>query len=115
MSLKSVEDFMNMLADTEALHGNAVAAWARGGMDAVVALGKRHGYEFTPEEVIAIRDAPKPGASPALLALGAKLNRGMEAPEEIELTDDELELVAGGSLVGPQPSPADSSLKGGPT
>ncbi|HVZ43762.1 MAG TPA: Nif11-like leader peptide family natural product precursor [Ramlibacter sp.] len=111
MSLKAMQDFMNMVADTEALHAKAVDAWARGGMDAVLALGKEHGYEFTPEEVIAVRDAPKPGASPALVALGDKLNGAMLARQNAELTDDELEAVSGGSCIGPQPAPT-GPLKG---
>lgn len=100
MSLENVQAFIDKVAHTERLHAPMIDAWTYGGMNEVIALGKAHGYEFTPEEVMAVRDKPRPDASPALLAFGEKLSAAWDSRAGAELTDSQLELVAGGTTGG---------------
>ncbi len=101
MSLKAMEDFMAMVASTEALHEAAIKAWWHGGMPAVIALGEQHGYQFTPEEVIAVRDAAWLGGSSGNTMFDQKLIQSKASMDE--LSDADLDLVSGGSdmPVGP--------------
>lgn len=103
MSIESAQAFMNKVAHTEALHAPFIDAWTLGSMRIVVKMGKSHGYEFTDADVIAVRDMPKDDASLALKAFGAKLSNALDNPLSAnELTDNQLEVVAGGgSVSGP--------------
>lgn len=92
-----------MVASTEALHAAAIQAWARDGMDAVIALGHKHGYAFTPEEVFAVRDAANQQGSSGNAQFDAKLAQAIKDAEE--LSDADLDSVSGGACTGPQPSP----------
>jgi|JI6StandDraft_1071083.scaffolds.fasta_scaffold97992_4 flagellar biosynthesis/type III secretory pathway protein FliH len=103
MSTKAMQDFMSMVASTEALHAAAIQAWAHDGMDAVIALGHKHGYAFTPEEIFAVRDAANQLGSSGNTQFDAKLAQAMKEAEE--LSDTDLDLVSGGSMTGPQPAP----------
>jgi predicted ribosomally synthesized peptide with nif11-like leader len=101
MSIESAQAFMNKVAQTEALHAPFIDAWTLGSMRTVVKMGKSHGYEFTDADVIAVRDMPKGDASLALKAFGAKLSSALDNPLSAnELTDNQLEVVAGGGSVG---------------
>ena len=60
---------------------SAIGAWSRGGMGAVPPPGKTHGCGFPAEDVFAVRDMPKPVASPALILSGRKLDEAMNLRE----------------------------------
>ncbi|MGC4408180.1 Nif11-like leader peptide family natural product precursor [Rhizobium rosettiformans] len=75
MSIDALERFYEHVRSDEALEAQATSALQEGA-DAVVALGEREGFSFTSEELS------------VALAHHASMND--------ELSDDELELVAGG-------------------
>jgi hypothetical protein len=70
-------------------------------MDQVIALGKRHGFEMTPADVMAVRDREPARLSDAVQAFGKKLADAMAH----ELSDDQLDQVSAGTAVGPTTCP----------
>ena len=82
MSIKSVKDFIAALAEDESLQSDlAKALEAENDREAVTELAKSKGYDFTPEELWAEIERRQ--------ATGDRLTNN-------ELTDAELEAVAGG-------------------
>jgi predicted ribosomally synthesized peptide with nif11-like leader len=81
MSIDALEKFYEHVRSDQSLEAQATAALQEGA-DAVVALGEREGFSFTSEELS------------VALAHHASTND--------ELSDDELELVAGGIMAPPR-------------
>lgn len=81
MSIDALEKFYEHVRSDQALEAQATNALQEGA-DAVVALGEREGFSFTSEELS------------IALAHHASLSD--------ELSDDELELVAGGVVAPPR-------------
>lgn len=81
MSIDALEKFYEHVRSDQALEAQATAA-LREGADAVVTLAAREGFSFTSEELS------------VALAHHAAMND--------ELSDDELEMVAGGIMTQPQ-------------
>jgi len=91
MSMQALRDFRMKINETPALQAEMarylypeIHTWH------VAHKGKEHGFDFTQEEVLELFESEL-----------ARPNR--------ELSDYELELVAGGALVGPTRAPSDPS------
>ena len=84
MSTTAVQDFFTKVGEDQALQGElAKALEADNDREAVTALAQANGYEFTSDELWA-----------EIQARQAELERRQEAGE---LSDEELEAVAGGA------------------
>lgn len=83
MSATAVQDFLTKAAEDQALQGEmAKALEAENDREAVTALAQANGYDFTSEQLWA-----------AIQSRQADIAKRQEAGE---LTDEELEVVAGG-------------------
>lgn len=92
MSIDALEKFYEHVRSDQALEAQATAALQEGA-DAVVNLAEREGFSFTSEELT------------IALAHHAATND--------ELSDDELELVAGGVVAPPRPKHDGSKISFG--
>jgi predicted ribosomally synthesized peptide with nif11-like leader len=86
MSIQAVQDFLQAVSTDEALQNQLASAMdASNDRAAVAELANRNGYDFTPDELwqeIQARQST------------------IEANNETQLSDEELEAVAGGSFFG---------------
>ena len=96
MSIKSVKQFLSKVTEDQELQAELAAAMeAENDRQAATELGAKHGFQFTPEE------------------LGSEIaNRQSEFQTKQsanELSEQELEAVAGGSVLGEAASIAASA------
>lgn len=85
MSTTAVQEFLDKVGEDEALQADlAKALEAENDRAAVTDLAQSKGYEFTPEELAA--------------EVAKRQQEAMQRQEAGELSDEELEAVAGGEL-----------------
>ena len=85
MTTVAVQEFFNKVAEDEALQAELVKAMeAENDRQAVTDLAEKKGYDFTPEELWA--------------EVQKRQAEAEKKPEAGELSDEELEAVAGGEI-----------------
>ena len=96
MTIEAVNQFLTKVNEDKNLQAEvSQAVESENKTQAVASLAAKHGYEFTPEE------------------LGSQVEQVMEAQKESELSEAELEAVAGGACTPTVPIVAATITAGG--